>query len=54
MFAQEPFHAPSFANRRRRTAWGWLGVIPIATAFAGFCPAYRFLGLNTCATACAE
>ena len=25
-----------------------LGLIPIATAFAGFCPAYRLLGLNTC------
>ncbi len=33
------------------TAWGWLGLIPIVTALAGFCPAYRLLGLNTCATA---
>jgi hypothetical protein len=33
------------------TNWGWLGLIPIVTAFAGFCPIYRVLGLNTCATA---
>jgi hypothetical protein len=33
------------------TAWGWLGLIPIATAFTGFCAAYRLLGLNTRATA---
>ncbi len=30
-------------------AWaGWIGVIPIVTGFAGFCPAYRLLGLSTC------
>jgi Inner membrane protein YgaP-like, transmembrane domain len=30
-----------------RTAWGWLGLIPLATAFGGFCPLYRVLGLST-------
>jgi len=30
-----------------QTPWGWLGVIPLATAFIGFCPAYRLLGLRT-------
>ncbi len=29
-------------------AWGWIGVVPLATALLGFCPAYSLLGLNTC------
>lgn len=28
--------------------WGWVGVVPLATAMFGFCPVYRLLGLNTC------
>jgi Inner membrane protein YgaP-like, transmembrane domain len=32
-----------------KTAWGWIGVVPIATAFIGFCPAYRLLGIRTTA-----
>ena len=32
-----------------KTAWGWFGVIPLATAFVGFCPAYRLLGVCTLA-----
>ncbi len=31
------------------TQWGWLGIIPLVTAFAGFCPAYRLIGMSTCA-----
>ncbi|MFV8834347.1 DUF2892 domain-containing protein [Aquisalimonas sp.] len=31
-----------------QTAWGWVGVIPLATAAMGFCPAYSPLGLSTC------
>lgn len=27
--------------------WGWLGLIPLATAFMGFCPAYMLVGMNT-------
>ena len=27
--------------------WGWLGLIPLATAFGGFCPLYRVLHLST-------
>jgi ABC-type uncharacterized transport system permease subunit len=27
---------------------GWIGIVPLATAFMGFCPAYAILGLNTC------
>jgi len=30
-----------------KTAWGWIGVIPLVTAFIGFCPAYRLLGICT-------
>ncbi|MDT8342807.1 MAG: DUF2892 domain-containing protein [Thermohalobaculum sp.] len=28
--------------------WGWIGVVPLATAFLKFCPAYAILGLRTC------
>jgi Protein of unknown function (DUF2892) len=30
--------------------WGLIGIVPLATAFAGWCPAYSILGMNTCAT----
>ena len=30
--------------------WGWLGLVPIATAFLKFCPAYALFGFKTCAT----
>ena len=29
-------------------SWAWVGVVPILTAFVGFCPAYLPLGLSTC------
>jgi hypothetical protein len=29
-------------------AWGWIGVVPIATGALGLCPLYSVLGLNTC------
>ena len=28
--------------------WGWIGVVPLVTAFVGFCPAYKLIGLSTC------
>lgn len=31
-----------------QTPWGWIGVVPLLTGLAGFCPAYRLLGLSTC------
>lgn len=31
-----------------KTAWGWIGIIPLVTGLIGFCPAYRLLGLRTC------
>lgn len=29
-------------------AWGWIGVLPLATGLFNFCPAYSLLGINTC------
>lgn len=28
--------------------WAWIGVLPIITGVMGWCPAYTFIGLNTC------
>ncbi len=28
-------------------AWGWIGVVPLATGIFRFCPAYPLLGMNT-------
>jgi hypothetical protein len=28
--------------------WGWIGLVPLATAAFGFCPVYPLLGINTC------
>jgi len=33
-----------------QTVWGWIGVIPLATAVFGWCPPYAMLGINTCGT----
>jgi hypothetical protein len=30
-----------------QTMWGWIGIIPLATALIGWCPAYTVLGLKT-------
>jgi hypothetical protein len=32
-------------------AWGWIGLLPIATGALRFCPAYTLLGLRTCPVA---
>ena len=32
-----------------QTVWGWIGVVPLITGLVGYCPAYRLLGINTCA-----
>jgi hypothetical protein len=29
-------------------AWGWIGVVPLATAALGFCPLYTVLGFSSC------
>lgn len=28
--------------------WAWIGVVPLATGFMGWCPAYTLIGANTC------
>ena len=28
--------------------WGWIGIVPLATALFRFCPLYTLLGMNTC------
>ncbi|MGM0981994.1 MAG: YgaP family membrane protein [Pseudomonadota bacterium] len=28
-------------------AWGWIGVLPLATGLFNFCPAWKLLGVNT-------
>jgi len=33
-----------------QTVWGWIGVVPLATALIGWCPPYALLGINTCGT----
>jgi len=30
--------------------WGWIGVVPLATAAVSFCPLWRIFGVNTCKT----
>ncbi len=34
----------------QNVAWGWIGVVPLATGIFKFCPAYTLLGLKTCQT----
>ncbi|WP_293766084.1 DUF2892 domain-containing protein [uncultured Aquitalea sp.] len=29
-------------------AWGWIGVVPLATGLIRWCPAYLPFGLKTC------
>jgi hypothetical protein len=33
-----------------QTLWGLVGLVPLLTAVAGMCPAYRLLGIKTCRT----
>lgn len=28
--------------------WGWIGIVPLATALLGWCPLYSMLGIRTC------
>ena len=30
------------------TPWGWIGIVPLATALLSWCPAYTLLGIKTC------
>jgi hypothetical protein len=31
-------------------AWGYIGALPLLTGLVRFCPPYKLLGLNSCAT----
>ena len=31
-----------------QTAWGWIGVVPLATGLLGWCGLYTVLGMKTC------
>lgn len=31
-----------------QTPWGWIGIIPLATALMGWCPLYSLIGVKTC------
>ena len=30
-----------------KTAWGWLGLLPVATGTLRYCPAYSLFGVST-------
>ena len=30
-----------------KTAWGWIGLVPLVTGLVGTCPLYRALGVTT-------
>ena len=30
------------------SAWGWVGLIPLATGVIGWCPPYALFGFSTC------
>ncbi len=32
-------------------AWGWIGLVPLATGALGTCPLYSMVGLSTCPVA---
>lgn len=34
--------------------WNWLGLVPLLTGVAGFCPLYRLVGISTCPTRTAK
>jgi hypothetical protein len=38
------FFGPAYTS-----AWGWVGILPLATGVIGWCPAYSLLGIRTCA-----
>jgi hypothetical protein len=31
-----------------KTAWGWIGLVPLLTGLVRWCPLYRLIGVNTC------
>ena len=37
-----------------QSVWGWIGLIPLATAVLSWCPAYTIFGIRTCKVAAAR
>ena len=37
-----------------QTPWGWIGIVPLATATLSWCPLYTVLGVQTCAVPAAK
>jgi hypothetical protein len=37
-----------------QSLWGLVGLVPLATGLAGFCPLYTVLGIRTCPAPGAE
>ncbi len=35
-----------------KSLWGLVGLVPLLTGLAGFCPAYRVVGIDTCRHQC--
>lgn len=31
-----------------KSAWGWLGLLPLLTGLSGYCPLYAVLKINKC------
>lgn len=38
----------SLAVAGPRSAWGYLGLVPLLTGLAGSCPLYSVFGISTC------
>jgi hypothetical protein len=38
---------PSMGMDTGYNAWGWVGILPLATALINFCPIYPFIGFST-------
>jgi hypothetical protein len=34
-----------------KTAWGWIGLVPLLTGLVRWCPLYRLIGVSTCGKA---
>jgi len=31
-----------------QTPWAWIGLVPVVTGLAGWCPLYKVFGISTC------
>ncbi|MFT3733117.1 MAG: DUF2892 domain-containing protein [Hyphomicrobium sp.] len=37
-----------------KTLWGLVGLVPLLTGLARFCPAYQIAGISTCGGSCGK